>query len=90
MTISRKICGLAKAKFNFFIHNAATHVWREDEAAYSHKITIPTMKYGAGYIIVQAYLAYSETEELRILDSTMKSARYIKTLDDCLQSSVSH
>ena len=46
------------------------------------------MKHDCGNIMAFGYFAYSETEELIIIGSTMKLAKYIKTLEECLQSSV--
>ena len=38
--------------------------------------------------MVWGCFAYSEAEELRIVDSTMNSAKQIQILEDCSQSSV--
>ena len=80
MTTSRNFWDLTKAKLICFGHSDVTHVWREDEAAYSERNTIPTMKHGAGNIMVWERSAYSETEELRIIENTLKSTKYIKNL----------
>ena len=77
-----------ESKIELFDHNDATHVWREDGAAYSQKNPIPIMKHGSGNIVVCRCFANSETEELRFIDSTIKSVKYLKSLEDCLQSSV--
>ena len=74
----KKVFWSDESKIELFGHNDATHVWREDGAAYSQQSTIPTMKHGSGNIMVCGCFAYSETEELRNIDSTMKSAKYIK------------
>ena len=46
------------------------------------------MKHVGGNIMAYGCFAYSEAEEHLILGNTMKSAKYIKSLEDCLQSSV--
>ena len=58
-------------------YNDAILVWREYGEAYSQQNTIPTMKHCDGNIMAWGCLAYSGTEKLRIIDSTMKSAKYI-------------
>ena len=45
------------------------------------------MKHSGGNIMVLGCFAYSETEEYTIKDSTKSSAKYIKNLEACLQSS---
>lgn len=77
-----------ESKIELYGHNDATHVWREDGAAYIQKNTIPTVKHGGGSIMVWGCFAYNGTGELRIIDDTLNSAKYIKILEDCLQSSV--
>ena len=57
----KKNCGLTKAKVNFFDHNDATHVWREDEVAYGQRNTIPKVEHGGGNIMVWGRFAYSGT-----------------------------
>ena len=49
---------------------------------------MPTMKHGCGNIMVCWCFAYSRAEELLIKGITMKSAKHIKILEDCLRSSV--
>ena len=68
-------------------HNNATHVWVVIVAAYSQKNTIPTMKHGGSNILIREFFSYSGTEEIRVIYSTVKSAKYIKISEDCLQSS---
>ena len=46
------------------------------------------MKPVGGNIMVWGCFAYCGTEELRIIDSTMKSPKNSKILEDCLQSPV--
>ena len=77
-----------KSKIELFGHNDATHVWRDDEAAYCQKSTITTMNHGCGNIMVCGCFAYSGAEELLILGDTMKSGKYIKNLEGCLQPHV--
>ena len=48
----KQISWYDKSKNELFGHNDATHVWREDGAAYSQKNTISTMKHGGGRIMV--------------------------------------
>ena len=76
-----------ESKTDIFDNNDATHASRENGAANSHKNTIPTMKHVGGNIMVR-FFVYSETEDLRNIDSTKKSVKYIRILDDYLQSSV--
>ena len=75
-------------KIKIFGQYDAFHVCREDGAACTQTNTIPTMEHGGGNIKVWECFAYSGTEELRILDSTMKITTYIKNLEDWLQSLV--
>ena len=81
----KKILWSDEIKIVLFGHNDATHVWREDGAAQSQKNTIPTKKHGGGNIMVCGSFVYSGTEELIIIGTTMKSAKRIKILEDCLQ-----
>ena len=48
----KKILWSVENKTALFVHNDATHVWREGGAAYSQKNTIPTMKHGCGNFMV--------------------------------------
>ena len=74
-------------KFELVGNNGATHAWKEDEAAYSQKNTIPIMKHGGDSIMVWGFFAYTWTEELRIVDSTKKSAQYILS---CQETAYNH
>ena len=66
MNISRKFCGLTKAKIELFDTNEVTHVWREGGAASIQKNTTPTMKYDDGNIMVWRCFAYNGPEKLKL------------------------
>ena len=61
-----------ESRIKLFDQNDATHVWREDGAAYSQKSTTPTINYGCRNIMVCGGFAYSGPEELIIIGSTME------------------
>ena len=46
------------------------------------------MKHGGGNIMACGCFAYSGTEVLILISNTMISAKFVKILEDCLQSSV--
>ena len=87
LSISRTFCGLTEIKFKFWpqrFHPCLERGWSSIPSEEYH----PTMKLGGGNILFWGFFAYSGTEELEIIDSPMKSAKYDENLKYCLQSSI--
>ena len=83
-------------KFLWFDEGKVEIFGHSDVPMYGEKMEQPTvsrtpsllLKHNGGNIMFWRCFVYSENEGLRIIDNTMKPAKYNKILEDCLQSSV--
>ncbi len=64
------------------------YIWHKTNTAFHKKNIIPTVKHGGGSVMVWGCFAASGPGRLAIIDGTMNSALYQKTLKENVRPSV--
>ncbi len=67
-------------KINLFGSDGVKHVWRQPGEEYKDKCVLPTVKHGAGSVMVWGCMSAAGTGELQFIEGTMNSNMYCDIL----------
>ena len=76
-----------ETKIELFGINSTRRVWRERNADYDPKNTIPTVKHGGGNIMLWGCFSAKGTGRLHRIEGQLDGAMYCKILNENLLSS---
>ena len=82
MQFWEKVICLDETKVELFRRNTATSVWRKNGTAFKKYKTIPTVKFGGGFIIIWECFSSKGTGELQVIHSRMNGSMYREILEN--------
>ena len=76
-----------ETKVELFGRNTAIGVWRKNGTAFKKHNTIPTVKFGGGFIMIMGCFSSNGTGELQVIHGRMNGSMYREILEKNLQKS---
>ena len=76
-----------KTKVELFRRKTATSVWWKNGTAFKKHNTIPTVKFGVGFIMIWGCFSSKGTSELQVIHGRMNGSMYREILEKNIQKS---
>ena len=86
MQFWEKVIWLDETKVELFGRNTPTSVWRKNVTGFKEHNTIPTVKFGGGFIMIWGCFSSKGTGELQVIHGRMNSSMYKEILENFQKS----